>query len=247
MESMNEDIKNAQYSPIINYHYEQWFQEVHPNEEEFSDAERTEYLRLVDDKISSFSVALPLMKDTFERMRDLHDEYHEAYRIVVSVMQFTLMTMIDSMVLSKYFILTDKDYDRRLMRGKLKVILNEGFKRLYGFGEKTREKSEWHKLTYVLKYFPEDIKRQYQNLSSLLEKHSTSSSWWKDERDVETHLDANKLYVSRCEDIAEGRVMLDFLKLQETLLAVNLFLSNMHSCLHNFMIYKYRCGELKEE
>ena len=32
------------------------------------------------------------------------------------------------MVAGKYFILADRDYDRRFMRGKLFVILNEGFK-----------------------------------------------------------------------------------------------------------------------
>jgi hypothetical protein len=38
-------------------------------------------------------------------------------------------------VVSKYFMLAEKDYERRLMRGKLSVILNEGFKKLYGFGK----------------------------------------------------------------------------------------------------------------
>ena len=42
---------------------------------------------------------------------------------------------------------------KRLMRGKLKVILNEGFKKLYGFGENSRKKTEWSKLIGILKYF----------------------------------------------------------------------------------------------
>ena len=41
--------------------------------------------------------------------------------------------------------------------------------------------------------------------------------------------------------------MIESLKLFDTLYAVNLFLNNMHACLNNFLIYKYRCGELKEE
>ena len=83
-------------------------------------------------------------------------------------------------------------------------------------------------------------------LTSLLEKHSKSSSWWKDERDVETHLDTEKLYASRCEKIKESQVIIDFLKLFETLNAVNLFLTNMHACLNNFLVYKYRHGELQD-
>ena len=90
------------------------------------------------------------------------------------------------------------------MRGKLRVVLNEGFKKLYGFNDKNRGNSEWKKLASVLKYFPEEINHQYNHLSSLLEEHSKSSSWWRDERDIETHLDTEKLYDSRCEDIIES-------------------------------------------
>lgn len=68
------------------------------------------------------------MISILEDAKEQHDEYHEINRIVVSVYLFVLITMIDSMVAGKYFILADRDYDRRFMRGKLFVILNEGFK-----------------------------------------------------------------------------------------------------------------------
>ncbi len=38
-----------------------------------------------------------------------------------------------------------------------------------------------------------------------------------------------------------------FFKLFETLNAVVLFLSNIHTYLNNLLIYKYQCRELKEE
>lgn len=100
------------------------------------------------------------------------------------------ITMIDSLVISKYFIPADKDYDRRFMHGKMKVVLNDGFKKLYGFNDKTKKESEWNKLVAIVKHFPEDIQQQCQHLSFLLEDQSKSSSWWKDVRDIETHLDA---------------------------------------------------------
>lgn len=128
-------------------------------------------------------------------------------------MLFVLMTMIDSMVASKYFILADKDYDRRFMRGKLFVILNEEFKKLYGFNENGHKKSEWNKLRPLMKYFPEVIHNQYQELTDLLERHTKSSSWWKEERNLETHLDMEKLYKSRQEEVIESKVMIDSLKL----------------------------------
>ena len=239
-------MENVQYSPIRNYRYEQFFQEVQYNGKELNDDERKEFLKKVDECISQHIDGLPLTKDTLDNIKDLHDEFHKIQRTIVSVSQFCLITMIDSMVLGKYFILANKDYDRRMMRGKLRVVLNEGFKKLYGFNDNNRENSEWIKLASILKYFPEEINHQYKYLSSLLEGHSKSSSWWKDERDVETHLDTQKLYNSRCEDIIESKVMMESLKLYNTLFAVNNFLFNMHSCVNNFCIDKYKRGELKE-
>jgi len=243
---MNDDWGNIHYSPIQDCQYEQWFHEVQYNGKELNNAQREEYLKRVDGYFSQHLEGLPLMKKILDSIKDKHDEFHEIQRTIVSVSQFCLITMIDSMVLGKYFILANKDYDRRLMRGKLKVVLNEGFKKLYGFDEKTKKKSEWNKLASILRHFPEEIKSQYNHMSSLLENHSKSSSWWKDERDVETHLHTEELYISRCEPIIESKVMMESLKLYNTLYAVNDFLFNMHSCINNFCIDKYKRGELKE-
>ena len=243
---MNEDLENIQYSTIQNYQYEQWFHEVQYSGKELNNAEREEFLKRVDEYFAQHLEGLPLMKNILDSIKDKHDIFHEIQRTIVSVSQFCLITMIDSMVLGKYFILANKDYDRKLMRGKLRVVLNEGFKKLYGFNDKNRGNSEWNKLASVLKYFPAEIKQQYNYLSSLLEDYSKSSSWWRDERDVETHLDTEKLYNSRCEDLIESKVMMESLKLYETLLAVNNFLFNMHSCINNFLIDKYKRGELNE-
>lgn len=244
---MTNEFDHIEFSPIWNHRYEKWFQEVQYNGTELNAAARKEFIKIADDTISDYLEGLPLLKETLEQIKDLHDEYNNSYRVVVSVMQFTMITMIDSMVISKYFILADKDYDRRFMRGKMMVILNEGFKKLYGFDEKSHKKSVWHRLVPILKHFPENIQNQYKQLSYLLEEHSKSSSWWRDERNVETHLDIEKLYMSRCEDVVESKVMLDSLKLFRTLYAVDLFLTNMHTCLYNYTVDKYKRGELKEE
>ena len=243
---MMNEFDKFQYSPIRNHRYERWFREVQYNGKELNEDEKREFLQMVNETISTYSDGLPLLKETFEQIKDLHDEFHEIYRVVISVLQFAMITTLDSVVISKYFILADKDYDRRFMRGKMKVIFNEGFKKLYGFEKKTHQKSEWNRLVPILKYFPENIQNQYEQLSSLLEEHSKSSSWWKDERDVETHLDIEKLHMSRCEDVVESKVMLESLKLFRTLYAVTIFLKNMHACILNFLVKKYRLGELKE-
>lgn len=244
---MTNEFDNFQYAQIRNHHYEQWFRKVQYNGNELNTAKKQEFVKIADETILSFSEGLPVLNEALDEIKDKHDAYHDAYRVVVSVSQFAVITMIDSMVISKYFILADKDYDRRFMRGKMMVILNEGFKKLYGFDEKSYKKSEWNRLVPVLKHFPENIQNQYKQLSSLLEEHSKSSSWWRDERNVETHLDTEKLYSSRCEDVVESKVMMDSLKLYNTLYAVYLFLTNAHTCFYNFLLAKYRQGEMKEK
>lgn len=244
---MNEDLDNIQYSPIRNYPYAEWFREVHYNGKSLTAAERKEFISVVDKTISGFAEGLPLLNKMLEDNRGKHDEAHEAYFVLLSVLQFITITIIDSIVITKYFILADKDYDRRFMRGKMKVILNEGFKKLYGFNEKTHKTSEWNKLAGIMKYFPDEIKSQYRELSSLLEDQSESSSWWKDERDVETHLDADRLYDSRCEDIEESKVMMESKKLYTALFSVYAFLYNNQVCFQNTLLNKYKRGELIDE
>ncbi len=244
---MNEDLDNLQYSNIWDYNYANFFKETQYNNWTLSDEERRQFIDVINETISRYLEGLPLSQNTLQSIKGKHDEYHEAERTVVSVMQFVLITMIDSMVASKYFLMADKDYDKRFMRGKLMVILNEGFKRLYGFDEKTHKKSEWDRLLLIMRYFPEIINRQYQELTFHLERQAKSSSWWKEERNLETHLDTEKLYVSRQEEIIERKVMMDSMKLFNTLLAVNHFLTNVHACLFNFLVGKYKRGELKDE
>ena len=244
---MNEDLDNLQYSNIWDYNYANFFKETQYNNRTLSDEERRQFIDVINETISRYLEGLPLSQNTLQSIKGKHDEYHEAERTVVSVMQFVLITMIDSMVASKYFLMADKDYDKRFMRGKLMVILNEGFKRLYGFDEKTHKKSEWDRLLLIMRYFPEIINRQYQELTFHLERQAKSSSWWKEERNLETHLDTEKLYVSRQEEIIERKVMMDSMKLFNTLLAVNHFLTNVHAYLFNFLVGKYKRGELKDE
>lgn len=241
------DIEGFQYSQILNHPYEQWFREVQYNGKTLNASERKDFVAVADETISGYAEGLPIITHNLEQIEDKQDEYHEMYRTLQSVMRFVLLTLIDNVVISKYFILADKDYDRRFMRGKMAVILNEGFKKLYGFDEKTHKKSEWNKLVTILNYFPEDIHQQYQRLSSLLEEQAKSSTWWKEERNVETHLDVDKLYESRCEDVIESKVMMDSIKLFNALFAVDSFLTNMHACVNNFLMDKYLQGELREE
>lgn len=243
---MNEEFAGIKYAQIKEYRYARWFNEVQYNGKTLAESERKEIISVIDYTIAQHSEGLPLMTSILEHTKEKHDEYHKVHRTVILVYLFVLITMIDSLVAGKYFILADHDYDRRFMRGKLFVILNEGFKKLYGFNEKSNKKSEWNKLMPLMKYFPEAINRQYKELTDLLEKQSQTSSWWKDERNFETHLDTEKLYKSRQEEIVESKVMMDSMKLFNSLMAVSNFLGNIHTCFFNFLVRKYYRGELSE-
>ena len=226
-----------QYSPIINHRYADLFRPMSYNGKTLSQGERKKLIEELDSTIDDFSSGFPLMEELFDDKVKFPDEYNSIYKIIVSVMQFVIITLSDCLVLSKYFIQAERDYDKRVLRGKLAVIHNEGFKQLYGFEKSTEKKSEWSRLKPILHYFPEIIQSQFNELDSLLNKQAKSSDWWRNERNYETHIDAEKLYKSRQEEIIESKVMIDSLKLIDSLLAVNAFLGNLHSCMVNTIVH----------
>ena len=244
---MDQDLINIHLKPIRYNQFAHWFKEVQYNGETLSDDERQEFASMLDRTIEEYSKGFPIMQNIFDHFNDKNNELHQIYQTITSVMVFVLITQMDIMVASKYFILADKDYDRRYMRGKLKVLQNEGFKRLYGFEEKTYKKSEWQKLLSLMKYFPEEINHQFQDLTSLLQKQSESSSWWQEERNLETHMDAVNLYHSRQEELIESKVIIDSMKLYCSLMAVSDYLDNLHTCLYNYLVEKKQRGELRVE
>lgn len=244
---MNDDFEDIQFRPIFNYPYARWFSDGQYNGRTPDEAERAEIISIIDENVASYLEGVPLIVNALNRSKELHDDSHELYKVILSAMLFVIQTMTDAMVVSKYFILANNDYDKRLMRGKLTVILNEGFKKLYGFENKTIINPVWTRLKTIIQHFPNEINMQYFELTTLLERHAKSSSWWKDERNIETHLDAEKLYLSRCDKLIEGKVLLDSLKLLDALNAVYHFLGNMHACFLNALTYKYLKGELSEE
>ena len=243
---MNEDLDNIQYSPIRDYNYAHWFQKVQPNGDTLTPDERKEFIANIDEEIANNETGLQMMSSRLKEIKNSKGVNYDIERTINSVFLFTTLTMSDCMVASKYFLLADTDYDRRFMRGKLKIILNEGFKQLYGYEEKTKNKSKWFRLLTLMKHFPEVINRQYQEVTYLLEKHSKSSSWWKEERDIETHLEAETLYESRQVDLNESKVMRETTDLLGALQAVKDFMTNVNACFLNSLIDKYRRGELSE-
>lgn len=113
----NEDLSNLQYSLIRDYNYPKWFQEVQYNGKTLSDKERRDTIIMIDETVDQFSKGLPLLQNELNAIIGQHDQFHELERTVTSILQFVLITMIDNMVAGKFFLIADRDYDRRFMRG----------------------------------------------------------------------------------------------------------------------------------
>ncbi|MBP5566839.1 MAG: hypothetical protein J6X57_05050 [Bacteroidales bacterium] len=246
---MNEDINSIPYEVVHDHNYANWFQDYqYSSNVTLTKAEREDLAKMIDETVEQFSEGLPMVYNNLESIKDLHDDYHNIERIFSSVALFAVITMIDSMIATKLFILAEKDYDKRFLRGKLKVILNEGFKRLFGFINTSSFKdSEWARLGSIMKHFPEAIQFQYQKVTVHLTNSALSSSWWKDVRDPETHIQAEKLYKSRMEEIIESEVVRDSLKLFDTFMAVNQFLGEASKCMVNYLLKQRDLGKLKDE
>ena len=95
--------------------------------------------------------------------------------------------------------------------------------------------------------FPPVIYQQHQLLTRALERQSQISTWWREERDIETHFDSFKLYESRQEVINESKVMIDASQLLDALDAVGQFADNINICIVNTLLLKYKRGELRIE
>ncbi len=236
-----------QFSPIIDYKYSDRFQKWDYNNKEITDTERIELVSMTNEQIALYSEGLSLLQDELDRIKDYNDDYHDISRVLCSVFLFEIIVQADCLTAFKYFIIADKDYDKRYLRGKMKVTINEGFKKLYGFNKEGRKKSEWARMASIMTHFPTIIKQQYKIVSLHLEEYS-KASWWKNERDLEVHYHhVEELLISRKERINESKVAMEFMKLYNVLMAVNEFLTNVHNCLYNTLVAKYYRGEIVTE
>lgn len=243
-EEIEKELKGLHYYPVYKHNYAEWFRTVQYNGKTLTPEERKDFIKVTDEVIAVNCEGQHLTINGLELIKGKEDDLSRIERAIYSVWLFLTVSMADCMVAAKYYLLADNDYDKRYMRGKMQVLYNEGFKQLYGYEENTKSKSKWYSLLPYMKFFPEEINRQYQDMSALLERHSKQSTWWKDERNCETHLDAEKLYLLRQEKLEESKVMMDSLLLFNALMAVQDFLTNAFNCVYNHMVGKVLNGEV---
>ena len=209
---------------------------IYYNNKVLSAQEREEFRIRSDEAIDVFAESIDGFYELNREHKPSQNKAHDKItKTVLDVGIFTSYAFCDCVALLKHFVLSSNTYDKSLFRGKLKVLLNEGFKNLYGFNDKQREKSYYIKLGEIINHFP-DFKSEYNSILLRLKQLSEQSTWWKDERNIEVHLDMTQLYKSRHEEINESKVAMEAHLLIDLLVQINKLMGRMHQAYINYMM-----------
>ena len=209
---------------------------IYYNNKVLSAQEREEFRIRAEETIEIFTESIDGFCELYQEYKPSQNKVHDKItKTVLDVGIFTCYTYCDCTVLLKHFILSTDLYEKRLFRGKLKVLLNEGFKSLYGFNDKQRKKSYYIKLGEIMNYFP-GFQSEYDFILLKLKQLSEQSPWWKDERNIEVHLDMSQLYKSRHEEINESKVAMEAHLLIDLLVQINRLMGRMHQAYLNHMM-----------
>ncbi|MBR1961802.1 MAG: hypothetical protein IKA26_02455 [Alistipes sp.] len=206
------------------------------NNKVLSPLEREEFRIRSEEAIEVFAESIDGFCELYQEYKPSQNKAHDKItKTVLDVGIFTCYTYCDCTVLLKHFVLSTDLYEKRLFRGKLKVLLNEGFKRLYGFNDKQQKKSYYIKLGEIIDYFP-GFQSEYKSILSNLQHLSKLSSWWRDERNTEVHLDMSQLYKARHEEINESKVAMEAHLLIDLLVQINKLMGRMHQAYIDYMM-----------
>ena len=209
---------------------------IYYNNKVLSAQEREAFRIMSEETIRDFSESIEGFYELSQEFKPSQNkEYDKITKTVLDVGIFTSYTFCDCVDLLKHFVLSSNTYDKSLFRGKLKVLLNEGFKSLYGFNDKQREKSYYIKLGEIINHFP-DFKSEYNSILLKLKQLSEQSTWWKDERNIEVHLDMTQLCKSRHEEINESKVAMEAHLLIDLLVQINRLMGRMHQAYIDYMV-----------
>ena len=209
---------------------------IYYNNKVLSAQEREEFRIMSEETIRDFSESIEGFYELSQEFKPSTNKDHDKItQTVLDVGIFTSYTFCDCVALLKHFVLSSNAYDKSLFRGKLKVLLNEGYKSLYGFNDKQRKRSYYIKLGEIMNYFP-GFQLEYDSILLKLKQLSEQSTWWKDERNIEVHLDMSQLYKTRHEEINESKVAMESQLLIGLLVQINKLMGRMHQAYIDYMV-----------
>ena len=209
---------------------------IYYNNKVLSAQEREEFRIMSEETIRDFSETIEGFYELSQEFKPSPNKDHDKItKTVLDVGIFTSYTFCDCVALLKHFVLSSNAYDKSLFRGKLNVLLNEEFKSLYGFNDKQRKRSYYIKLGEIMNYFP-GFQSEYDSILLKLKQLSEQSTWWKDERNIEVHLDMSQLYKARHEEINESKVAMETHLLIDLLVQINKLMGSMHQAYIDYMM-----------
>ena len=210
------------------------FQELQYNNKILSQEERVKFNDLADEMIATFSESIDGMYKISREYTDMNNIHHRVSKIMCDVSVFVSYAFADCVVLTKLFLNTPISYEKSLLRGKLKVHLNECFKKLYGFTNQSKKVSYAAKLKEIMPHF-HGPDREFARILDDLEEISNRDSWWKDIRCAEVHMDVPVLYESRHVEINESQVVMETMRLIPFINRFNALLERMNQAHTNYM------------
>ena len=102
------------------------------NNRVLSAEERAEFCRISDEYINEFSGYIEgIHQLTKEYHVSDNSDYNKITKTIIDIETFTNYAFCDCIVLNKLFVRATNPYEKSFVRGKLKVQLNESFKRQY--------------------------------------------------------------------------------------------------------------------
>ena len=161
-------------------------------------------------------------KKLFSTLSSINSERIAALAKLYDISLYVSLLSGDYVVLFHQFLSSDFLYERKYAMAKLYPLMNESFKRLYGFvNEKTGQvklssDAYWKDIQELVPLMNETEQVLYDELEDLLLKKA-SYSWWKDVRDAEVHLDAEKIYKYRCDQEDENVTIRDAISFYDVL------------------------------
>lgn len=201
--------------------------------------EKEDYCRKADEYINMYpgfiEEGFQLAKEAAKVSDNL--DFTEINKVMFEISTFTTYAFCDCIVLNKLFVRASHPYEKSLLRGKLKVHLNESFKRLYGFNKNSYKNSYCAKLEQIMPMFP-GFQQKFNELISDFEQIS-KEAWWKDERNAEVHIDVAKLYELRHEEINESKVALEADLLTSLIHHLDLFTRDLSGAYFSYMKTQY--------
>ena len=86
-------------------------------------------------------------------------------------------------------------YDKRQAMTKINIVMSEGYKKIYGFENKQREKSYWANQIKTVVDFIGGFDKEYKELETKLVDFGKNGSLNKDMRDLAVHYDSDPMKV----------------------------------------------------